>query len=217
MAQGKRVQGRSRPERGYAPKRLAAGVKKSRGWSGRGWAASGALCALALCSAAELTAAYLHDQDTAENTFLLGEVTPVIQETFENAVKENVTLKNGGNTPVYLRAAVLVSWQDGAGHIMPADPPVLDGDYTFTGPETNWTLGGDGYYYYTLPVSPGGETSRLIAQMTDTHTDTTKLLVVDIVAQSVQASPAEAVADVFPGVTIGPDGTLTPPAREVTP
>lgn len=217
MAQGKRVQGRSRQERGYAPKRLAADAKGRKGWGSYGLAASGALCLLALCSAAELTAAYLHDEGRVENTFVLGDVTPEIRETFENAVKENVTLKNGGNTPVYLRAAVVPSWQDGAGRILSGQAPVLGSDYAFTGPVEPWTLGDDGYYYYTMPVDPGGETTALIVQMTDTHADTTKLLVVDIVAQSVQARPTEAVTDVFPGVTIGSDGTLMPPALEVAP
>jgi len=184
-----------------------------------GTAAAVGLCVLAFAGVSNLSAAFLMERDSMDNTFVIGSVDPTVVETFKPAekVKENVRIQNGGNTSVYVRAAILMSWQDLQGHVLPTDPPVLGADYTLTEPENGWVLGGDGYYYYTTPVSPGGETSPLITKLTDKHTDAAKRLVVDIVAQTVQASPAEAVTDAFPGAAIGPDGTLTPPALEVTP
>ncbi len=233
MYQGKRR--KAAAGTGYQPKRLRGpgkhlleGPSSRPQWTGAGKllrcaAVVAALCALVFTGATDLSTAYLHDQDSMDNTFVLGSVNPEVTEEFDGTKKENVTIQNGsgGNTPVYIRALILVTWQDKQSKAALPAPPNAGTDYDMTGPERGWELGSDGYYYYTKPVQPGESTTELIQTLTETGTgsDATRQLSVDIIAQSVQASPAEAVAEVFRGATVQPDGTLTPPAagKEVSP
>ncbi len=225
MYRGKRL--RAKAGFGYQPKRLRKPGKylmKSPRQTGGGTllrctAAAAALCTLTFAGAAGLSTAYLHDQDSVNNAFILGSVNPSVTETFSGTVKENVRIQNGSSdsdVPVYIRALVLISWKDADGHSIPAGEPregSADG-YAYTGPESGWVPGGDGYYYYTKPVPPGEATDVLIRNLEDIHTDSTRKLCVDVIAQAVQASPAQAVEEVFRGVSIGADGTtlIPPPA-----
>ncbi len=214
MAKGKRLmkgpcryKGTGKPGR-----RLAAAPRKFH--AGAALAAVG-VAALALAGAAEFTSAYLMARGSVDNAFILGTVVPSVTETFDptTGVKETVSVQNNGNAPVYIRALVLVSWQDASGATLSAQP-TAGTDYEFTGAETGWTLGGDGYYYCTSPVQPGDSTPILVQKLTDKNADAGRYLCVDVIAQAVQASPAEAVGDVFPGASVNADGVLTPPAEE---
>ncbi len=214
MAKGKRLMdGRCHyKSTGKPGRRLAAVPRKFH--AGTALAAVGVV-ALALVGAAELTSAYLLVRDSVDNAFILGTVVPSVTETFDPAagIKENVSVQNTGNAPVYIRALVLISWQDAAGATLSAQP-AAGTDYDLVGPETGWTLGSDGYYYCTNPVQPGASTPVLVKKLTDKSADAARDLCVDVIAQAVQASPAEAVGDVFPGASVGTDGVLTPPAAE---
>ncbi len=214
MAKGKRLmkgpchyKGTGKPGR-----RLAAAPRRFR--AGAALAVVGVV-ALALAGAAELTSAYLTVRDSVDNAFILGTVAPSVTETFDPAAgtKENVSVKNNGNAPVYVRALVLISWQDASGATLSAQP-AAGTDYELTGAETGWALGSDGYYYCTSPVRPGASTPILVKKLTDKNADATRYLCVDVIAQAVQASPAEAVGDVFPGASVNADGVLTPPAAQ---
>ncbi len=217
MAKGKRLMtqrtGRYQYKgTGKPGKRLAATPQRFH--PGAAMVAVG-MVALALAGTVELSAAYLMVRDSVDNAFEIGTVAPSVTETFDPAagVKENVSVQNTGNAPVYIRALVLVSWQDGAGATLSAQP--AEGtDYDLAGPETGWTLGSDGYYYCIQPIQPGGSTPILVKKLTDKNADATRHLCVDVIAQAVQASPAEAVGDVFHGATVGANGVLTPPAGE---
>ncbi len=214
MAKGKRLmtqrtghyryQGTGKPGKRLAPPPRSAHP---------GVAALAAVCigALALTGAVELSAAYLMARGSVDNAFVPGTVAPSVVETFDPAagVKENVSVKNNGNAPVYIRALVLVTWQNADGVTLSAKP-VAGTDYEFAGPEAGWTLGGDGYYYCTQPIQPGGSTPVLVKKLTDKRTNADGHLCVDVIAQAVQASPAEAVGDVFSGASVGADGVLTP-------
>lgn len=214
MAKGKRLMdGPCRYKgTGKPGKRLAASSRRPHAGTA---ALAVAIGALALAGAAELSAAYLMVRDSVDNAFVIGTVTPSVTETFDPVAgtKENVRVQNNGNAPVYVRALVLVSWQDAAGATLSAQP-AAGTDYTVTAPEPGWTLGSDGYYYYTQPVQPGGSTSMLIPSLEDKNADAGRHLQVDVIAQAVQAEPAQAVGDVFPGTSVGEGGVLIPPAAE---
>lgn len=221
MDRGKRLAGTPQRRFGYSPKRLYKPGKRlldeprPKG-SLRRAALTLALCALTLFAAVDLTTAFLHDEDRIRNTFALGKVTPSVVETFEreNRVKRDVSIRNDGDTPVYIRALTVITWKDAQGRTILSPSPAPGADYDLTGPaaESGWTLGGDGYYYYTKPVGPGTSTAKLIQTLKDKNTDATRQLSVDIIAQAVQASPTQAVTEVFPGVSLR-DGTLVPPSR----
>ncbi len=214
MAKGKRLmdgpchyKGNRKPG-----KRLAASARRFH--AGAALVALG-VGVLALAGTAELSAAYLMVRDSVDNAFTVGTVAPSVTETFDPVAgtKENVSVQNTGNAPVYIRALVLVTWQDAAGATLSAQP-VAGTDYDLVGAQAGWTLGGDGYYYCTSPVQPGDSTPVLVKKLTDKNADAARYLCVDVIAQAVQASPAEAVGDVFPGATVGANGVLTPPAAQ---
>lgn len=120
-------------------------------------------------------------------------VNPLIQETFvdfSDTEKENVKI-NAGNTsyPVYVRAAIVISWQNSSGQIY-GNPPEEGVDYTLEINETKWEYNSeDHYYYYVDPVSPNEDTAVLIKSCEELL-DSQKsgyTLSVDVIAQTIQA------------------------------
>lgn len=143
--------------------------------------------------------AYLH-HDTLEvkNSFTAASApTPVINEDFTDGgtEKKNVTieLKGDGTGSYYVRAAVVISLR-GADNNVIAKVPVEDTDYTIS-MGSDWTKGNDGYWYYKGTLTPGTSTSNLIESCVTLNTE--YQLVVDIVAQTVQANPASAAQEAW--------------------
>ena len=136
------------------------------------------------------TVAYLVDSTGAvKNVFEPGKVPPLIQEDFTQGaiLKQNVTIKNDGNVDSYIRAMIIVTWQDTNGNVYPKLPDEGT-DYT-TDYGTGWTQEGN-YWYYGARVPAKERTSNLIDKIepvngkepADGYT-----LHVEILAQAVQA------------------------------
>lgn len=112
------------------------------------------------------TVALLFDiTEPVENNFTPAKVTTIVDENFVNGVKSNVKIRNTGDTEAWIRAAVVVTWQDAQGNVL-GEAPKAGTDYTIvwnvdkTG--TNWVTGNDGFYYYTDAVAAGAATGELI-------------------------------------------------------
>lgn len=116
-----------------------------------------AVTAVLIFGIAPFTLAWLLDADSAENSFTPGAVTLQINESFNGMTKSNVTFTNTGNTPAFIRAALVPVWRDTFGNNSGLE---TDGTYNLT-PGSGWTLSG-GYYYYGSAVPAGGTTSALI-------------------------------------------------------
>lgn len=87
-----------------------------------------------------------------KNIFDPSKVTTSVDETFDGEVKQNVSIKNTGNTDAWIRAAVVINWVDEEGNVYGV-PPVEGTDYTITYDLANgWVKGDDGFYYWTKPV-----------------------------------------------------------------
>jgi len=131
--------------------------------------------------------------------------------------KKNVKIKNTGDTDAYIRVAVTVNWASADGTRVWAQKPAQDTDYTITfNDNSDWFVGGDGFYYYKKAVSPGDLTSPLInsailneGRTPPTGTDGTEyFLSVEIVASAIQSTPAKVVEDQWK-VSVGEDGSLS--------
>lgn len=164
-----------------------------------------------LCAVVGGTVAYLVTAtDPVTNTFTPSSLETEIEEKFSNNVKSDVKITNTGNVKAYIRAAVIVTWQNTDGTVYGVVPK-LGEDYSYTGAESGWTgPASDGYYYYTSPVEPRSETSVLIqsckpqkAAPADGYT-----LHVEIISEAIQAEPTTAVHDAW-GVTVGSDGKIS--------
>ena len=149
--------------------------------------------------------------------FLVARTEP-IKSTFEYAKvscevtgsKENVQIKNTGNTAAYIRATYVVTWRDGNRNVAVSVP---DG-YSYTLTENlsnNWKKGTDGYFYYTSPVAPGNSTLDSLPTCNVTYPDNPEYtLSVEILAEAIQSEPAEAVQQAWGATLVG--GQLIPPA-----
>ena len=148
------------------------------------------------------TIAFLSKKNNINNDFIVGTVSTQVDETFENNIKEDVSIKNTGNVDSYIRAFILISYKDEDGVIL-TDTPILNTDYSMTiSNSTNWIYSNtDGFYYYKLPVEPNNNTDILIDECRKLQSHNGKILNVDIITESIQATPADAVEEAW-GVSI---------------
>ena len=146
------------------------------------------------------TIAYLiSESPVVVNKLKPATVSCEVVEDFDGLVKTDVAVKNTSNIDAYIRASVIVAWQDSDGNVY-GKYPIKDTDYTI---EYNLTEGwvyneADGFYYYTEKVGytePDNVTSVLISscapaegvEVPEGHT-----LCVEILASAIQA---EGVSD----------------------
>ena len=162
------------------------------------------------------TLAYLFTQsDAVTNTFIpvLPDIT--VYENIDGNVKKNVTIKNTGEVDSFIRAKVIVTWQDADGNIYPV-LPVAGKDYSITWNTSEgvtadvWKKASDGYYYYTSYVPVGGHTGVLFTDATPIVqcADNRYTLHIEVIAQSIQYIPDNAVNQTWPLVTAN-NGVLT--------
>lgn len=159
------------------------------------------------------TLAYLAARtDPLENEFQPNQVKTKVVETFDAKVKSNVKVKNTGTTSAWIRAAIIVTWQDESGNVY-GQAPVLDTDYTLTfASDSGWTKGNDGFYYYTSPVAAEAETGVLISEAKPVAGKAPDgyVLSIEIVCSGLQSVP-DSVFDSNWGASSGlevKDGTL---------
>lgn len=176
-----------------------------------------------LCCAVAGTVAFLIDSTgPVTNTFTPASVTTQVEEEFNGTTKSDVKIKNTGNIPAYIRAAVIVNWADDKGNV--SGTPVKDSDYVMdlnidTGTTTNapWFKGSDGYYYCKTAVKSVKQDTKncytpvLIKsciKATGAQAPAGYDLQVTILADGIQSAPADAVRQAW-GVTVDSSGQLT--------
>ena len=146
------------------------------------------------------------------NTFLPSHVSCSVTEEFNGTTKSNVNVINTGDIDAYIRVK-LVTYRvnDKKQHI------------GGTAPLPKFTLGAnwvsyDGYYYYTLPVAPGGSPETNLTEsmtLTDSYTDADGgKQAIDVMAEAIQSVPEDAVQAAWgEGFSIGTDGSLIVPGN----
>ncbi len=122
------------------------------------------------------------------------------QSPVAGSVKSDITAENTGNTTVFLRLRLSACWVDAKGNTT-GTPSALP-QITL---RQNWLDGGDGLYYYALPVKPGESTTVLCEPMPmGTSVSPTGAAVyqqVTVLAEAVQALPEKAAQEAW-GVTL---------------
>lgn len=173
-----------------------------------------ALICLALSLVCGITLAHLFtNTDSLENIFTPASVGIDITETFENNVKENVKVKNTGDTECYIRATIVVTWKNNDNDGVYPKMPEFGVDYTMTmGSDGNWVQAKDGFWYYKLHVAAGDSTANLIdlCKPIEGKTPDGYYLSVEIISSAIQSNPTDVVKSQWNsggnGV-IGVDGT----------
>lgn len=161
--------------------------------------------------------AYLqwNSQEVSNKFSIAKTVDPIIEETFNNSVKSNVSVSVGEtNYYVYVRATIVVNWKNADGHIL-ATKPLLDKDYSLDFNLNDGWFEKDGFYYYSQPVESGGETSILMKECKQLQacSESGYNLNVQIIAQTIQVA-GTTDSDNIPtvekiwNVTVSDDNTL---------
>lgn len=146
------------------------------------------------------TLAYLVAETGAlENIFTPAQVSCEVNESFDETTKSNIQIQNTSNTEAYVRVMVIPTWQnsEGIGYFA-SNPlptiPTLEEDLG-----ENWEYS-DGYYYYTISLQADDNNTTTTNDITtvlfdDSITSTNSpegyYLVVDIIADAIQADPFE--------------------------
>ena len=138
------------------------------------------------------TIAFLVDSDgPLHNLFNPSKVTTKVEETLSGNTKKDVKIQNTGDTEAWIRAAVVVTWQDKDGNVY-GQAPVAGTNYTAWTPGTVWLTGDDGFYYYRYPVAAGDTTANAlitsIAPIGDAPADG-YYLTVEIIGSGIQSKP----------------------------
>lgn len=163
------------------------------------------LVALSAAFTSMLNAAYIKSSNDVVNTFDPADsVDPKIIEDFDGTVKQNVYFEVDENPdhlteyPVYVRAAIVFTWQDETGVVYYSKPIEAteydetngyNGDYTIDLNTDGWELGADGFYYYKESVESGDKTDILIKECRQVNAAPAEgyTLSVEIIVQTVQA------------------------------
>ena len=175
------------------------------------------VCILA-CAAVSGSLAWLTSTpEQVVNSFTPGVVTIEVDETFddEHTTKQNVSIKNTGNVPAYIRVALVPAWVDDEGNIAakPASLEQLDNDCNIAwgedgnGYEADWFIGADGFYYCKTFINPGKSTPILIKSCTVKDGEHEYDFELQVIASAVQSLPTSTVETVWP-VVVDTDGTL---------
>jgi len=152
-----------------------------------------------LLSTISITTAYLITTNTLTNAFIIGKIEPEIVEIFKvnEKVKEDVQFKNSGNVPIYVRAAIVISWKDANGTTIEIEP-IENVDYSINfSTSENWLYSDDGYYYYKNPVDVDEVTDILIDKCVQQEEYEDRILEVSIAVQAIQAEPTKAVQEAW--------------------
>ncbi len=143
-------------------------------------------------------------ENVFDNTYVACEVIengPDENSPFDGETKTDVRIKNTGEVQSYIRAAVVVTWMSEDQSKVTAIKPEEGSDYEITysksvDESSNWVLGKDGYWYYTVPVSIDSETTNLIERCVCKVTPPDGYyLSVEIVASSIQSTPVSVVEE----------------------
>lgn len=158
------------------------------------------------------TIAFLVDKEEAiTNTFTASKVDITVDEDLDGDVKSNVVIQNTGDTEAYIRAMVVITWQDKDGNVF-GTAPKKDVNYTLAPGSEKWIKSTtDGFYYYTLPVAASTSTENLITMLKPVADTTPEgySLNVEILASAIQSVPTSVITTEWSsGVSgIAEDGT----------
>lgn len=175
------------------------------------------VCILACAAVSGSLAWLISAPGPVVNEFIPGEVTIQVDETFddEHTTKQNVSIKNTGNVPAYIRVALVPAWVDDEGNIAakPASLEQLDNDCNIAwgedgnGYEADWFIGSDGFYYCKTFIKPDESTHILIKSCTVKDGEHEYDFELQVIASAVQSLPTSTVEEVWP-VVVDTDGTL---------
>lgn len=138
------------------------------------------------------------------NTFQMAAIKGTVHETFDGSAKKDVYVQNDSNIDVYVRVALVPTWQDTDGNVL---PETASADNLSFHLGSGWFQGSDGFYYYQSKVAPNSQTGNLADVITPTGGPSGAEMNLQVLSEVIQAEPADAVQNAW-SVTAGTDGTI---------
>ena len=127
----------------------------------------------------------------AQGTLTVSVSEPTVSNNVYSYALSNT---NESNINVYVRATVVVNWQDSEGNLW-AIPPKKEVDYFITA--TNCTKLDDGYYYYNGSCAPNATFPILVGLAANAKPPVGYTLHVQILAEGIQCVPDTAVQETW--------------------
>ena len=167
---------------------MARGKREMPSRFGRGKVALISMALLLFCSVGGTLAWLATSTDPVVNTFEPGEIDVTVDDDFEENKKSNivVSVPDSVGVAAYVRVALVATWEN-ADH----DPVAKQAELTLpTTLGSNWVLKThDGFYYYTIPVEPGEETSSLFGNaVIEVPTDGDYHMNLQVLVDAIQAN-----------------------------
>lgn len=155
------------------------------------------------------TVAYLQaTSGRVTNTFTPAEVVITPDENKAANTKSDITFKNDGTVPVYIRATLVIYWTDTINGSDQAIAPPAANLVNIGSVQSGWFQEGD-IYYYSEPVAPGDSTSVMLEPITVTLPDgSTAQCHIDVRAEAIQAEPKSVVETAWADVNVDASGNL---------
>lgn len=149
-----------------------------------------------VCVSVGGTVAYLTSKGSVTNQFTVAKVDTEVIEKFDGTEKKNVTATNKGDVPAFIRIKLVTYRVNGNGDHIGGTATISK----FT-PGTDWFKSGD-CYYYSKPVQPGQQpVFDLIGDSGITletyHDADGGKQVIEVIAEAIQATPAQAISDAW--------------------
>lgn len=146
--------------------------------------------------------------DSVDNTFNPSQVTSEVIEDIDGLIKKDVKIRNTGNIKAYIRAMIIVTWQDEKGNIY-GKKPVEGTDYEIEYATNGWIRSSDGFCYWTEPVEAEKETGVLIESCTQKGNAPYEgyYLNVEIIGSGIQSIPTSVVTTEWSSGVSGVNGT----------
>lgn len=138
------------------------------------------------------------------NSFRPVTVTSEVSESFSGITKSNSAIHNTGDIYAWIRAALVLTWEDGSGNAVNQNASLADLSITVN--SVDWFCGTDGYYYCKTKVAPNGFTPVLINSAT-VRADSPGYLKgyhmnLQILCEAIQAEPEAAVNNAWSAVHV---------------
>lgn len=167
-----------------------------------------------VCVSVGGTVAYLTSKGSVTNKFTVATVDTKVDEDFDGKKKSNITAKNTGDVPAFVRIK-LVTYRINSNGDPIGGKAEIDKDH-FTLDSNYWFEVND-CYYYKCPVDPNVTIKPTLTgdgyiELKEYSKDSDGgKQVIEVIAEAIQASPVEAVQEAW-GQTVGSDGNLVAPS-----
>lgn len=158
---------------------------------------------LLVCVSVGVTVAYLTSKGSVTNKFTVATVDTNVDEDFDGKNKSNITATNTGDVPSFIRIKLVTYRINSNGDHIGGKAEINKDHFTL---DSNYWFEVNDCYYYKYPVDPnvtikptltGDGYIELKEYNKDPDDPDGGKQVIEVIAEAIQASPAQAISDAW--------------------